>query len=155
MSLLIKGKINYTLEQENCQLLHFLEMKREYFLFFICYLVCFTQCSFKASSEKSKTKKETLSKSSPDSVIVGINDTVELSPLNSKVNLIVVKEKSNDDYLKYIFPVFTLLLGIAINKGLDWLSDRKKTKKAGKRWVAEIRSLENPIANEIDFLGLF
>ena len=48
-----------------------------------------------------------------------------------------------------------MLLGIAINKTLDFLSDRKRIKRAGKRWGAEIRSLELPLKNQIKYLDSF
>lgn len=123
-------------------------------LIFICPLIYLTQCSAKTIPVKDK-KEITSKKIIQDSVVTEINDTVLINPENSKISLVVVKEKSNEDYWKYIIPILTLLLGIAINKGLDWLSDRKKTKKAGKRWVAEIRSLENPINTEIGYLEAF
>lgn len=60
-----------------------------------------------------------------------------------------------DDFFKYIFPIFTLILGIVINKWLDRRSERKKIKKAGERWKLELLGLEKPIKSQIDSINNF
>jgi hypothetical protein len=72
-----------------------------------------------------------------------------------KTKVILVKEKFKMDYLKYIFPIFTLFLGIWIKRFFDKASDTKRIKKIGKRWIAEIRSLEEPMKKQIKSLKNF
>jgi hypothetical protein len=126
------------------------------FILLACCTTCFSSCS--AENEISKTpNSQTISTQAvvKDTVEVSFDDTVGIGPKENNLKLILLKEESDSDYLKYVFPIFTLLLGIAVNKFLDWLHDKKKTKRAGKRWVAEIRSLENPIEKQIELLESF
>lgn len=69
--------------------------------------------------------------------------------------VIMVKEKSKIDWLKYLLPIISLFLGIGIKELLEKRSNKKKTKKAGERWVAELRSLEEPIKKQIQSLTEF
>ncbi len=88
-----------------------------------------------------------------DTITKKINDSIVMSPIaNGNLKVIVAKETSEPDYFKYIFPILTLLLGIVLNKFLDYLKDKKNTKKVGQRWIAEIRCLEIPIQSQIDVL---
>jgi hypothetical protein len=87
-----------------------------------------------------------------DTISRKISDTISISGTNSEqlqVQVILVKEESSPDNFKYVFPILTLLLGILINKALDYFKDRKRIKKSGERWVAEIRGLELPIKSQL------
>jgi len=72
-----------------------------------------------------------------------------------EIKMLIIKEScdKNEDFFKYIFPIITLLLGVCINKLLEYLSERKKIKKSGKQWFAEMAGLEDPIKNQIKELG--
>lgn len=61
---------------------------------------------------------------------------------------------SNDSW-RYILPIVTLLLGIFINRGIDFLTERKKIRKTGERWIAEVRCLETPMLNQVKELKSF
>lgn len=68
----------------------------------------------------------------------------------------IVKEKSDTtDWAKYLLPIATLLLGIGVNRFIDWNNERKKLVKAGQRWIIEIRSTELPIRQQIENLQTF
>jgi len=74
---------------------------------------------------------------------------------NNLTKVVMVKEKSNFDFLIYLLPILTLLLGIGIKELMDKWSDNKKIEKSGKRWIAELRSLEEPINKQIESLKTF
>lgn len=106
------------------------------------------------SVKKDSTKKVI------DTTTILLNDSSEINiptENNIQTKILFVKEERKDkgDIFKYLLPILTLLLGIVINKGLDYLSDRKKIKKTGERWVAEIRSLETPMKKQIETLEIF
>ncbi|MBL0913295.1 MAG: hypothetical protein IBJ09_13080 [Bacteroidia bacterium] len=56
---------------------------------------------------------------------------------------------------KDVLPILTLLLGIGLNRGLDYFSNKRKIRKAGKRWITELTHLELPIKNQINILDDF
>jgi len=112
----------------------------------------------------SQTRTDSIFKDSTKKIIIDsfntkdtilVQDSVALAVNNSTLKVIIPKQESQSDNFKYIFPIITLLLGIGINKGLDFFSDRRKTKKTGERWAAEIRCLEKPISNQILALEIF
>ncbi|HPE75289.1 MAG TPA: hypothetical protein PLC80_04340 [Draconibacterium sp.] len=74
---------------------------------------------------------------------------------NSLTKVVMVKEKSKFDFLNYLLPIFTLFLGILTNQWLDKISNRKRIKKSGERWVAELMSLEEPLIKQIESLENF
>lgn len=77
---------------------------------------------------------------------------ITLPSCSEKTNVYFIKEPTKENLFKDVLPILTLLLGIAINKILDWLKDKRKITKAGERWVAEIRSLESPIVQQMELL---
>lgn len=119
------------------------------------YLLLFTWIAFGQGIDK--VKKDTINlKHKGDTIILKPNNVgIDSVGTESSQKLIIINENKSEDKFKYILPIFTLLLGIAINKVLDYWSDRKKTKKAGKRWLAEIRCLESPIKMQIEVLEKF
>jgi len=127
------------------------------------FLVFFTVFTFGQSSIETRTdtldvkKSNTIVSKQKTDTINKISDTLDLNCKKRKCSLKVqmVKEESPIEFLKYLLPIFTLLLGIAINKTLDYWSDKKKIKKAGKRWIGEIRCLETPMKTQIEVLEAF
>jgi len=69
--------------------------------------------------------------------------------------IVIVKEKEKTDWLKYSLPVFTLLLGVWIKEILEKHSNKTKIKKSGERWIAELRSLKEPLEQQIKSLQKF
>lgn len=116
-----------------------------------------------SQSKKERKIIETTSKKSTiithtDTILQKLSDTITISESSSgqsSVKVILSKEDSSPDYFKYIFPILTLLLGIGINKALDYSKDKKRIKKSGERWVAEIRGLELPIKSQLASLRKF
>ena len=74
---------------------------------------------------------------------------------NGKTKVVLLKEKNSTDFLRYIIPILTLFLGVGLNKLLDSYSEKKKIKKSGRRWIAEIGSLKKPLENQIEELEKF
>jgi len=85
-----------------------------------------------------------------------LKDTLPVSvraTATPEAKIIFIKEGgSKSSVFKDILPFITLLLGIGINKFLDWWKDKKNTIKVGERWVAELRGMDNPIQRQIDLL---
>lgn len=82
----------------------------------------------------------------------------ELTIPISKDNLtkvVMVKEKTKVDWLKYLLPIFTLFLGIWVKEIIEKRSDKKKIIKSGERWITELQSLEEPIKEQIESLKSF
>lgn len=127
------------------------------FLIFILILLFLSPCfSQNVIDKKFKESAKIIERDSLKlNVTLNVTDTVSLVVNGSTLKVILPKQESQSDYFKYIFPIITLLLGIGINRGLDYLSDRKKIKKTGERWAAEIRCLEKPIGNQILALEIF
>jgi hypothetical protein len=127
-------------------------------------LLVLVAIALEASSQKenasslpdSALAKDTFIKQT-DTVTTSLNDTLHLiqTGKSSDLKIIVAKGEETTDNFKYIFPVLTLLLGIGVNKFLEYLSDKKKINKSGERWVAEIRCLEVPIRKQIEALKAF
>lgn len=93
-----------------------------------------------------------------DTISQKLSDTISIRNANSgdaSLKVILAKEESTPDNFKYIFPILTLLLGIGINKALDYFKDKKRIKKSGERWIAEIRGLELPIKSQLASLQTF
>jgi len=93
----------------------------------------------------------------PDTITLDFDKNELTLPLKQDglTRVIMVKEKSKLDRLKYLLPIISLFLGIGIKELLEKRSNIKKTKKAGERWVAELRSLEEPIKTQIKSLKEF
>ncbi len=126
-------------------------------LFIVALMLISFSCLGKDSVANLRLKKATVATSNiiiADTVKYPLKDTVYLSiPASKSVTPVyIIKEATESSPFKDVLPVLTLVLGIAINKLLDWIKDKKKITKAGERWVAEIRGLESPIGQQIDLL---
>ncbi|RTZ01969.1 hypothetical protein [Flavobacterium sp. GSP6] len=87
--------------------------------------------------------------------VISTKETVIPIEPKRDAKIILVKDESGTDYPKYLLPIFTLLLGIVINKLLDKYTNAIKIKRAGERWIVELRSLEDPIKSQIESLKSF
>lgn len=83
-------------------------------------------------------------------------DTITLMN-KPQVSQIIYAEHENkiDVLMGYLFPIIMLLLGVGIDRLVVYLSDKKRIKKIGKRWVAELKSLKTPIENQQDNFNKF
>jgi hypothetical protein len=90
-----------------------------------------------------------------DTIILDFDKNELLIPLerNNLTKVIMVKEKSKVDWLKWLLlpisSLFSLFLGIWLKAYFEKSSNKKKIEKSGERWVAELRSLEEPIKKQI------
>ncbi|MDE1190958.1 MAG: hypothetical protein PW786_02305 [Arachidicoccus sp.] len=75
------------------------------------------------------------------------------NPTKDELVKIFVQQPSKSSPINTILPVLTLLLGIGLNRFLDWHSKRRETKKQGERWIAELATLSKPIKSQIQFLN--
>ena len=131
-----------------------------YFVMLICLLnlnTGFSQVNKKKETINAEVYKK-LSKKINDTVKIKLNDTINIKSVpegKSGFQVIFLKSPESTDNIKYILPIITLLLGIGINKLLDFFYDRRKVNKAGKRWISELNCLYIPIKKQIDALNSF
>lgn len=100
---------------------------------------------------------QNLPKPKADTVTVKqLSTTSSPIPVDNKkdTRIVIVKDVAKEDYSKYIISIISLLVGFFLNKVYDWWNDRKKVRKSGKRWISEIRSLEESIESQITALEL-
>lgn len=106
------------------------------------------QNSFGTDTTKLKINTLNLSLKSNEELSIPID-------VNRPTKIILTKEKSKSDFFQYLFPILTLLLGIWIKELLDRNNNKKKIKKMGQRWVAELRSVEEPLRKQTEALKDF
>ena len=55
----------------------------------------------------------------------------------------------------YIYPIITLLIGVWIKTVISSRADKRRSKKVGKRWVAELSAQSADIENQIEAFNTF
>lgn len=93
----------------------------------------------------------------PDTVEVkNLSITPRTIPIDrtKDTRIVLVKDVTKEDYSKYIISILSILVGFFLNKVYEWWNNRKKVRKSGKRWINEIRSLEESIESQITALEL-
>ncbi|CAM2974698.1 hypothetical protein O8E88_002289 [Flavobacterium psychrophilum] len=112
-------------------------------------MLVFTIVAFGQNQKVNNIKKQ-----STNNTIIKSNK-IKQNLQKGEAKIYIVKEKSETDYSKYIISLISLLLGIFINKMIDWWNDKSNIKKAGERWIIELRSTEEPIKAQITELERF
>lgn len=145
-------------------------MRKKMNKIFTTYLILFSVFAISQDSIKTKTdsltnKKNqilsdnTLKKQSKtnDTTILDFDKNELIIPINQDglTKVVMVKEKSKVDWFKYFLPLFTLFLGIWVKGFLEKRSNKKKIKKSGDRWIEELRSLKEPLEQQIESLEKF
>ncbi len=96
-----------------------------------------------------ETIKIELSKK-PESILIKENDTTQA---------ILAKEKDSTTkftkLLPLIFTVTGLIVGFLMNRFYEWYMNRKKIMKSGKRWNIELKTLEEPLKDQIKYIEEF
>lgn len=121
-------------------------MKNLKLIFIVTLVITF---SFGQNNLKNNTEPQTKQKS----IISSKTSTKKNEIRDAKIY--IFKEKDKTDYSKYIIALVSLLLGIVINKLLDFWNDKKSINQSGKRWIIELRSVEVPIKTQINELERF
>lgn len=85
---------------------------------------------------------------------IDLDSNIKISDPNTTQIKLANPEKEVD-ILKYILPIFTLILGIIINRVIDRWNENKRIKKAGRRWVLELYSLRGPVGEQIENIEHF
>jgi hypothetical protein len=113
------------------------------------YLLLFSVFAFSQDSIRPKIDSDT--------VTLEIDENELVIPIQDDVltKIVMVKEKSTADWLNYLLPIFTLFLGIWVKGYLEKRSNKNKIKKSGERWIAELRSLKEPLEQQIESLQNF
>jgi hypothetical protein len=100
----------------------------------------------------------TLRKPSPDTTFSRFKDSFSLQKNDTStqsIKVFIKDEPTKSNWFKDVLPILTLLLGIFINRGIDFFTNRKRTRKHGERWVAELNSLKDPITKQVEYLKEF
>ena len=56
---------------------------------------------------------------------------------------------------EYAFTIITLIIGVALDRGIDFFISRKKIRSAGKQWLGEFKYFLSPIENQIENINTF
>src|SRR5690554_1844295 len=89
-------------------------------------------------------------------ILLNKKDTMKIGVENDKKQILIqFIEPEKTDYFKYIFPILTLLLGIGVNRFIDYLTNNKKIKKTAKRWTIELQNLKKPLERQINSIDEF
>jgi hypothetical protein len=83
------------------------------------------------------------------------NVKTSIDTINVKVFGINHNKKEKKDYINLFLPILTLLLGFFLNRGYEYFAEKRRIKKDGERWIAELRSLEEPLDAQISSLKEF
>lgn len=84
------------------------------------------------------------------------NDTVTFSQPTTVSQIVYTEHKdSPNTFYGIVFPIITLILGVAIDRFAQVLSDKGKMKRNGKRWKNELESCVLPLQKQIDALSGF
>lgn len=84
------------------------------------------------------------------------DDSASFSKVHCIEQLVCVGQTdSRNKVLEYIFPIFTLLLGVAIDRILLLISEKKRVKQSGELWMMEISNLSTPLTNQIESFKYF
>ena len=92
-----------------------------------------------------------------DSLIIPFeNDTITFSQPTTVSQIVYTEHKETPNvFYGIIFPIITLILGVAIDRFAQVLSDKRKMKRNGKRWKNELESCVSPIQKQIESLYSF
>ena len=84
------------------------------------------------------------------------NDSVIFDKPQNVGQLIYVEHtKDIDKVLEYLFPIITLLLGVAIDRFLLRINEQKRIEKSGELWLVEIKALKGSLEKQINSLSYF
>ncbi|WP_333696026.1 hypothetical protein [Flavobacterium sp.] len=134
-----------------------MKIRAIFYLYLFLSNYSFSQYNSKVIDSVKTINIKSESKDSIKDNIYELKDTLVLNKKSSSDNSTIIYLKNTDstDYFKYIFPIITLLLGIGINKLIDYNNKRNKIKKSGKRWLSELQVLGKPIENQISNIDAF
>lgn len=87
----------------------------------------------------------------PDTILINREDPLisnsEDESFYSKKEYI--KDTKSADILRYIYTILAVVIGFVLNRSYEIITKKSTTKKNGKRWINEIKALEEPIRNQI------
>ena len=84
------------------------------------------------------------------------NDTITFSQPTTVSQIVYTEHKESPNaFYGIIFPVITLILGVAIDRSAQMIIDKRKMKRNGERWKNELESCVSPIQKQIESLSGF
>lgn len=84
------------------------------------------------------------------------NDSVFFDESKNIGQIVYVEHtKDIDKILEYLFPIVTLLLGVAIDRFLLRINEKKRIEKSGELWLVEIKALKGSLEKQINSLSEF
>lgn len=124
-------------------------------------LIITISCLINSSQIPIKKKESTIVqgtiiKENEKPVLLNKKDSLKIEVENHKKEIIIkFIETDKTDYFKYILPILTLLLGIGVNRFIDYTTDNKKIRKTAKRWIIELQNLKKPLERQITSINDF
>ena len=94
---------------------------------------------------------------SVDSMLLEIDgDSIFFSYPTTISKIIVSEQKKNANaFYTIIFPIITLILGVALDRSAQSFYEKRKMKRNGRRWKSELQSCVKPMQNQIRTLSDF
>lgn len=84
------------------------------------------------------------------------NDTITFSQPQMVSQIVYTEHKeSPNTFYGIIFPIITLIIGVAIDRSVQVIIEKRKMKKNGKRWKNELESCVLPIQKQMNALSDF
>lgn len=124
------------------------------------YITCFIFFVVTTYAQNVDDKQRHVLPSHPQ-VQASLADTLTFSRSSSRMimpanpaekQIVLIKDSQGSNPFKDLLPILTLFLGIVINQLIIWIQDKRKIRKSGERWIAELRGLNDPIQQQIDAL---
>lgn len=116
-----------------------------------------TVSSQSTAESKAKTTEISPQRKRIDTVKIELTDAPKSIEQTAKI--IIVKEKESANTLGKLLPLIStltgLILGFMLNRFYERYTNRKKIQKSGKRWNIELKTLEEPIKQQIKSIEEF
>lgn len=95
-----------------------------------------------------------------DTLKIDLSDKASAVPIDkNRIQIVMVKDKESNSRLKTLLPTINTLMGLFIGFFLtrfyEWYNKRRKFIKMGKRWMIELKTLEDPIKQQVDAMKTF
>lgn len=79
-----------------------------------------------------------------------VNDSIVFPQTQSIGKMVYVEHKNNiDNILEYVYPIIMLLLGVAIDRGILYASEKSRINRIGTLWMIELENLKVSLLKQI------
>lgn len=140
----------------------YLSSKNFFIVYFIC-LLFFSQYDIITAANNSccDTLQELVSVElrTTDSIKSNIADMAEEKSLNVDTSSLQteadIKKCVDEVFYSYIYPIVTLIIGALITLAVSSMQNNRRSRKIGKRWLAELSAIYADIEKQIEAFNVF